>query len=80
VRKVAVLLESQEPDYLVLHDAWEDLLELAEQTEPLRAQFFKKQPAQEASLIEQRPWLTPKLELIGKAKRSAGPSSRPRRA
>lgn len=80
VRKVAVLLESQEPDYLVLHDAWEDLLELAEQTERLRAQFLKKQPAQEAWLIEKRPWLNPKLKLIGKAKRSAGRSSRPRRA
>jgi hypothetical protein len=74
VRKVAVLLESQEPDYLVL-----DLLELAEQTERLRAQFLKKQPAQEAWLIEKRPWFNPKLKLIGKAKRSAGRSSRTRR-
>jgi hypothetical protein len=75
VRKLAGLLDSQEPDYLVLHDAWEGLLELAEETERLRAQLLRRQPAQEASLIEKRPWLNPKLELIGKPKRSAGGSS-----
>ena len=71
VRKIAGLLESEEPDYLVLYDAWEDLLELAEQTERLRAQFLRKQPAQEAWLIEKRPWLNPKLELIGKGNKPA---------
>ena len=79
VRKVADLLDSQEPDYLALHDAWEVLLELAEQTESLRVQFFSRQPEQKAWLIEKRPWLDPKLELIGKAKIAAAvPSSSPR--
>jgi hypothetical protein len=78
VRKLASLLESEEPDYLVLHDAWEDLIELAEQTERVRAKLFRRQPAQEAWLIEKRPWLNPQLELIGKAKKPAGdrPGSR----
>jgi hypothetical protein len=79
VRKLASLLESQEPDYLVLHDAWEDLLELAEQTERARANLFRKQPAQEARLIEKRPWLNPELELIGKPKKPAGDRSSSRR-
>jgi hypothetical protein len=79
VRDLANLLESQEPDYLVLHDSWEVLVELAERTELLRTQFFKEQPEQEAWLIEKRPWLDPKLKLIGKAKKPAGgPSSSPR--
>ena len=79
VRKLASLLESEEPDYLVLHDAWEDLLELAEQTERARAKLFRKQPVQEVWLIEKRPWLNPELELIGKPKKPAGDRSSPRR-
>ena len=79
VSKLAGLLESQEPDYLVLHDAWEELLELADETERLRAQLLRKQPAQEASLIEKRPWLNPELELIGKPKSSGRGSSGSRR-
>jgi hypothetical protein len=79
VRDLANLLQSQEPDYLVLHDSWEVLVELAERTERLRTHFLKDQPEQEAWLIEKRPWLDPKLELIGKAKIAAGvPSSSPR--
>jgi hypothetical protein len=79
VRNLASLLESEQPDYLALHDAWEDLLELAEQTERLGAQSLRKQPAQEAWLIEKRPWLNPELELIGKAKKPAGDRSSSRR-
>jgi hypothetical protein len=79
VRKLASLLESEEPDYLVLHDAWEDLIELAEQTERARAKLFRKQPVQEAWLIEKRPWLNPELELIGTPKRAAGDRSSSRR-
>jgi hypothetical protein len=81
VRKLANLLESEEPDYLVLHDAWEDLVELAEQTERARAKLFRKQPLQEAWLIEKRPWLNPELELIGTPENAAGDrssSQRPR--
>jgi hypothetical protein len=79
VRDLANLLESQEPDYLVLYDSWEVLVELAERSERLRSQFLKEQPEQEAWLIEKRPWLDPKLELIGKAKKPAGgPSNSPR--
>jgi hypothetical protein len=78
-RKVADLLDSQEPDSLALHDAWEVLVELAERTERLRTRFLKEQPEQEAWLIGERPWLDPKLQLIGKAKKPArGPSSPPR--
>ena len=76
VRDLADLLDSQEPDYLALHDAWEVLLDLAEQAESLRAQFFGRYPEQEALLIEKRPWLDPKLELIGKPQISAEDSSR----
>jgi hypothetical protein len=75
VRDLANLLESQEPDFLVLHDSWEVLVELAERTECLRARFLREQPEQEAWLIEKRPWLDPKLKLIGKAKEVAGGSS-----
>ena len=87
VRGLAELLDSQEPDYSALHDAWEVLLDLAEQAESLRVQFFRRHPEQEAWLTEKRPWLDPKLELIGKREISAGDSfrsprprvSRPRR-
>jgi hypothetical protein len=76
VRDLAGLLDSQEPDHLALHDAWEVLLGLAEQAESLRVQFFSRNPEQEAWLIEKRPWLDPKLELIGKPQISAGDPSR----
>jgi hypothetical protein len=76
VRDLADLLDSQEPDYLALHDAWEVLLDLAEQAESLRVQFFSQLPEQEAWLIEKRPWLDPKLELIGKPQITAGDPSR----
>ena len=79
VRGLADLLDGQTPDYLALHDAWEAFLELAEQTESLRVQFFGRQPEQEASLIKKRPWFDPNLELIGKAEIPAGvPPSAPR--
>ena len=79
VRGLADLLDSQEPDYLALHDAWEVLLDLAERAESLRDQFFSRHPEQEAWLIEKRPWLDPKLELIGKPQISAeDPSRSPR--
>jgi hypothetical protein len=80
VRGLADLLDSQEPDYLALHDAWEVLLDLAERAESLRVQFFSRHPEQEAWLIEKRPWLDPKLELIGKPQISAEASSRSPRA
>jgi hypothetical protein len=80
VRGLADLLDSQAPDYSALHDAWEVLLDLAEQAESLRAQFFGRYPEQEALLIEKRPWLDPKLELIGKPQISAGASSRSSRS
>ena len=76
MRGLADLLDSQEPDYLALHDAWEVLLDLAEQAESLRVQFFSRHPEQEARLIEKRPWLDPKLELIGKPQITAEASSR----
>jgi hypothetical protein len=76
VRDLADLLDSQEPDYLTLHDAWEVFLDLAEQAESLRVQFFSRHPEQEAWLTEKRPWLDPKLELIGKPQTSAEDSSR----
>jgi len=78
VRDLADLLDSQEPDYLTLHDAWELFLDLAEQAESLRVQFFSRHPEQEAWLTEKRPWLDPKLELIGKPQISAEDSSRSR--
>jgi len=76
VRDLAHLLDSQEPDHSALHDAWEVLLDLAEQAESLRVQFFSRHPEQEAWLIEKRPWLDPKLELIGKPQISAGDPAR----
>jgi hypothetical protein len=79
VRGLADLLDSQEPDHLALHDAWEVLLGLAEEAESLRVQFFGRHPEQEAWLIEKRPWLDPKLELIGKPQISAGDPARPLR-
>jgi hypothetical protein len=45
VRGLADLLDSQEPDYLALNDAWEVLLDLAERAESVRVQF---QPASRA--------------------------------
>ena len=79
VRNLADLLESQEPDCLVLHDSWELLVELAERSERLRARVLKDQPEHEVWLIEKRPWFDPNLELIGKAKIPAAvPPSSPR--
>jgi hypothetical protein len=75
VRGLADLLDSKEPDYLALHDVWEVLLDLAERAENLRVQFFSRHPEQEARLIEKRPWLDPKLELIGKPQISERGSS-----
>jgi hypothetical protein len=72
VRNLADLLESQEPDCLVLHDAWELLVQLAERAERLRTRVLKDQPEQEVLLIEKRPWWDPKLELVGRAKKPAG--------
>jgi hypothetical protein len=66
LRDLADRLDGQEPDYSALHDAWEVLIELGDQVESLRVQFFNRHPEQKALLIEKRPWLDPKLELIGK--------------
>jgi hypothetical protein len=44
LRGLADLLDSQEPDYLALHDVWEVLLDLAERAENLRVQFFSRHP------------------------------------
>jgi hypothetical protein len=63
-------LDSQEADHSALHDAWEMLVELTEQAGSLRVQFFSRYPEQEAWLTEKRPWLDPKLQLIGKASRT----------
>jgi hypothetical protein len=76
LRNLANFLESEEPDYLVLHDSWEALVELAERSERLRTRFLKDQPEQEARLIEKRPWLDPRLKLIGKAKKMGASRSR----
>ena len=76
VRDLAHLRDSQEPDHSALHDAWEVLLDLAERAESLRDQFFSRHPEQEAWLIEKRPWLDPKLDLIGKPQISAGDPAR----
>ena len=73
VRDLADRLDSQEPDYSTVHDVWEVLVELAEQAESLRAHFFSRHPEQEAWLTEKRPWLDPKLQLIGKPSRSPRP-------
>jgi hypothetical protein len=78
-------LDSQEADHSALHDAWEALLELAEQAESLRVQFFSRYPEQEALLTEKRPWLDPMLQLIGKPSRSprsraARPGRKPKSA
>jgi hypothetical protein len=70
LRDLADRLDSQEPDYSALHDAWEVLVELAEQAETLRVQFFSRYPEQEGWLTEKRPWLDPNLQLIGKPARS----------
>jgi hypothetical protein len=80
VRDLADRLDSQEPDHSASHDAWEVLVELAEQAESLRAHFFGRHPEQEAWLTEERPWLDPKLQLIGKPSRSPrSRAARPRR-
>jgi hypothetical protein len=76
-REVASLLESEEPDYLVLHDSWEALVGLAERTERMRIRLLQDQPEQEVWLIEKRPWLDPKLKLVGIPKKRAAPSSSP---
>jgi hypothetical protein len=76
-REVANLLESEEPDYLVLHDSWEALVGLAERTERMRTRLLQDQPEQEVWLIEKRPWLDPKLKLVGKPKKRAGSPSSP---
>jgi hypothetical protein len=62
LRVLADRLDSQEPDYPALHDAWEVLVDLGAQLDSLRAQFFNRHPEQKAWLIEKRPWLDPKLE------------------
>ena len=80
LRVLADRLDSQEPDYPALHDAWEVLVDLGAQLDGLRAQFFNRHPEQKAWLIEKRPWLDPKLELIGKPSRSPrSRAARPRR-
>jgi hypothetical protein len=80
LRVLADRLDSQEPDYSALHDAWEVLVDLGEQVDSLRVQFFKQHPEQKAWLIEKRPWLDPELELIGKPSRSPrSRAARPRR-
>ena len=61
-----------EPDYSAVHDAWEVLVELCEEAGSLRAHFFSRHPEQEAWLTEKRPWLDPKLQLIGKPSRAPG--------
>ena len=66
VRGLADRLDSEEPDHSAVHDAWEVLVELAEQAERLRAHFFSRYPEQVAWLTEKRPWLDPELQLIGK--------------
>jgi len=76
VRNLADLLESGEPDYLVLHDSWEALVDLTERSERLRTRFLKDHPEQEARLIEKRPWLDPRLKLIGTAKNLRASRSR----
>jgi hypothetical protein len=76
-REVANLLESEEPDYLVLHDSWEALVGLAERTERMRTRLLQDQPEQEVWLIEKRPWLDPKLKLVGIPKKRAGSPSSP---
>jgi hypothetical protein len=78
LRDLTDRLDSQEPDYSALHDAWEVLVDLVDQVESLRVQFFNRHPEQKAWLIEKRPWLDPKLELIGKPSPSPR-SKRPRR-
>ena len=70
LRVLADRLDSQEPDYSALHDAWEVLVDLGDQVDSLRVQFFNRHPEQKAWLVEKRPWLDPKLELIGKPSRS----------
>jgi hypothetical protein len=80
LRVLADRLDSQEPDYSALHDAWEVLVDLGDQVDSLRVQFFNRYPEQKAWLIEQRPWFDPKLELIGKPSRSPrSRAARPRR-
>jgi hypothetical protein len=80
MRDLADRLDSQEPDHSALHDAWEVLVELAEKAESLRAHFFSQHPEQEAWLTEERPWLDPKPQLIGKPTPSPrSRAARPRR-
>jgi hypothetical protein len=75
LRELADRLDGDEPDYSALHDA-----ELGDEVESLRVQFFNRHPEQKALLIEKRPWLDPKLELIGKPSRSPrSRAARPRR-
>ena len=75
LRDLADRLDGEEPDYSALHDAWEVLVELGDEVESLRVQFFNRHPEQKALLIEKRPWLDPKLELIGKPSRSLAVNS-----
>ena len=80
LRVLADRLDSQEPDYSALHDAWEELVDLVDQVDSLRVQFFNRHPEQKAWLIEKRPWLDPELELIGQPSRSPrSRGARPRR-
>ena len=58
----------------------EVLVDLGGQVESLRVQFCNRHPEQKAWLIEKRPWLDPKLELIGKPSPSPrSRAARPRR-
>ena len=65
-------------DNSALHDAWEVLVELAEKVESLRSHFFSQHPEQEAWLTEERPWLDPKLQLIGTTRSPPARASGPR--
>jgi hypothetical protein len=79
VRNLADRLDSPEPDHSALHDTWEVLVELAEKAESLRAHFFRQHPEQEAWLTEERPWLDPKLQLIGTTRSPRSRAALPRR-
>jgi hypothetical protein len=48
LRVLADRLDSQEPDYSALHDAWEVLVDLVAQVDSLRVQFFDRHPEQKS--------------------------------
>jgi hypothetical protein len=63
-RELANRLNGQEPDYSALHDAWEVLVELAEQGKS--ASSILQPRSRAGSLAEgKRLWPDPKLQLIG---------------